>query len=262
VKEISIGEFARRSRLSLKALRLYDKRGVLVPSRVDQASGYRYYDTAQLDDARLVVMMRQLQLPLKAVKQLLACDPADAATRIAEHWRDVEAAHDARRELADYLVNRLRGKRSVMYEVATREIPERSLLCLKREVSEQGQWAFGKEFIGIWRERPLPLMEGRAGATFCIWWSHPSADGDGLIEWCRPVPPAEAAALAERYPELTLRTEPAHTEAFATLPGWGGGSQAAAVHHWQLAFESLGAWVQEQEREHAGEPEPRLALTD
>ena len=57
VKEISIGEFARRSRLSLKALRLYDERGVLVPARVDQASGYRYYDTAQLDDARLVVML-------------------------------------------------------------------------------------------------------------------------------------------------------------------------------------------------------------
>jgi DNA-binding transcriptional MerR regulator len=70
VKEISIGEFARRSRLSLKALRLYDERGVLVPSRVDQASGYRYYDTAQLDEARFVVMMRELQLPLKAVKEL------------------------------------------------------------------------------------------------------------------------------------------------------------------------------------------------
>jgi PPM family protein phosphatase len=104
VEEISIGEFARRSRLSLKALRLYDDRGVLVPSRVDKASGYRYYDTAQLDDARLVVMLRQLQLPLATVKELLACDPADAATRIAEHWRDAEAAHDARRELADYLV--------------------------------------------------------------------------------------------------------------------------------------------------------------
>ena len=138
MKEISIGEFARRSRLSLKALRLYDERGVLVPSRVDQASGYRYYDTAQLDQARLVVMMRELQLPLKAVKELLACDPADAAKRIAEHWRDAEAAHDARRELADYLVSRLRGKRPVMYEVATREIPERSLLCLKRDGQRAG----------------------------------------------------------------------------------------------------------------------------
>ena len=32
MKEISIGEFARQSRLSLKALRLYDERGVLLPS--------------------------------------------------------------------------------------------------------------------------------------------------------------------------------------------------------------------------------------
>jgi DNA-binding transcriptional MerR regulator len=250
VEEISIGEFARRSRLSLKALRLYDERGVLVPSRVDQASGYRYYDTAQLDQARLVVMLRQLQLPLAGVKELLACDPADAATRIAEHWRDAEAAHDARRELAGYLVSQLRGERSVMYEVATREIPERSLLCLKRTVDEQEQWAFGKEFIGIWRERPLPLMGGRAGATFCIWWTHPSADSDGLIEWCRPVPQTEAATLAERYPELTLRTEPAHTEAFVTLPA----DPAEAAVHWQLAVESLWAWGQEQEKEHEGEP--------
>jgi DNA-binding transcriptional MerR regulator len=60
---------------------------VLVPSRVDQASGYRYYDTAQVDEARLVVMLRQLQLPLAAIKELLACDPADAATRLGRSAR-------------------------------------------------------------------------------------------------------------------------------------------------------------------------------
>jgi len=249
VKEISIGEFARRSRLSLKALRLYDERGVLVPARVDQASGYRYYDTAQLDDARLVVMLRQLQVPLAAVKELLACDPADAAARIAEHWRDAEAAHDARRDLADYLVSRLRGKRSVMYEVGMREMPERSLLCLKRNVDDQGQWAFGKEFIAILRERPLPKIEGREGAAFCIQWGWVNADSDGPVEWCKPVPQAKARALAEHYPELTLRTEPAHREAFVALPAGYGAVQ------WNLACESLDAWAQEQE--HEGE---RLAL--
>ena len=250
--EISIGEFARRSRLSLKALRLYDELGVLVPSRVDHASGYRYYGTAQLDEARLVVMMRQLRLPLAAIKKLLACDPADASTRVAEHWRDAEAAHDARRELADHLVSRLSGMRPVMYEVATREMPERSLLCLKRNVSVQRQVAFGKEFIAILRERPLPKIDGRAGAFFCIYWSHPSADGDGLIEWCKPVPQAEARALAEHYPELTLRTEPAHLEMFVVLPGGYGAAE------WNLACESLDTWGQEQALEHEGD---RLALT-
>jgi DNA-binding transcriptional MerR regulator len=241
VEEISIGEFARRSRLSLKALRLYDERGVLVPSRVDQASGYRYYDTDQLDAARLVVMLRQLQLPLAAIKELLACDPADAAARIAEYWRGAEAAHDDRRVLADYLVNRLSGKRSVMYEVATREMPERSLLCLKRHVEEQGMWAFGKEFIAILRGRPFRRMEGREGAHFCIYWGWPSADGDGLVEWCIPVPEAEAHALAEHYPELTLRTEPAHRELFVPLPS----TLESGALHIQLAVESLQAWLQE-----------------
>jgi hypothetical protein len=139
-----------------------------------------------------------------------------------------------------------------MYEVGTREMPERSLLCLKRNVDEQGAWAFGKEFIAILRERPLPKIEGREGASFCIYWSHPSADGDGLIEWCTPVPAGEARALAENYPGLTLRTEPEHLEMFVALPaGYG------AVE-WNLACESLDAWGQEQQQEHEGD---RLALT-
>jgi len=253
VKEISIGEFARRSRLSLKALRLYDKRGVLVPSRVDQASGYRYYDAAQLEAARLVVMLRQLQWPLAAIKELLACDPADAAARIAEHWRGAEAAHDARRGLADHLVSRLSGKKSVMYEVATRVIPERSLLCLKRNVKEQEMWAFGKEFIAILRERPLPKIEGREGAMLCIWWGLVNDDGNGPIEWCAPVPAAQAESLAPHYPELTLRTEPAHLEAFVALPDAGD-----EVAHWQLATGSLDAWAEEPRPEHEGD---RLAFT-
>ena len=140
-----------------------------------------------------------------------------------------------------------------MYEVATREIPERSLLCLKRNVDEQGQWAFGKEFIAILRERPLPRIEGREGAAFSIQWGWVSADSDGPVEWCKPVPQAEAHALAEHYPELTLRTEPAHREAFVALPVGPGGTPAV---HIQLAMESLQAWVQEQEHE-----DERLALT-
>ncbi len=257
MEEVSIGEFARRSRLSIKALRLYDEMGVLVPARVDRASGYRYYDEAQLEQARLVAMLRQLDLPLGAIRELLACDPAEAAERVAVHWRDAETAHDARRELAGYLVKRLRGERSVLYDVATREMPARSLLCLKRNVDEQGAWALGKEFIGVLRERPLPKMEGREGAMFAIYWGEVSADSDGPVEMCRPVPQAAAQALASHYPELSLRTEPAHREAFVALPNGAlsagpGGNPGA---QWQLVSQALRAWA----AEHGIDPE-RLAL--
>jgi DNA-binding transcriptional MerR regulator len=252
VQEISIGEFSRRSRLSIKALRLYDELGVLLPARVNQTSGYRYYDAAQLEDARLVAMLRQLDLPLAAIKELLACDPVDAAEQIAAHWRKVESVHDARRDLADYLVNLLSGKESVMYEVATREIPERSVLCLKRNVDEQGAWALGKEFIAIMRDRPLPRMEGREGAAFSIFWGEVSADSDGPVEWCKPIPESDAKALASHYPELSLRTEPAHREAYVAMPNdansAGPGGNPAV--QWQLASEALRAWA----KEHNVEP--------
>jgi len=253
VEEVSIGEFARRSRLSVKALRLYDELGVLVPARVDEVSGYRYYDVGQLDAARLVAMLRQLEVPLVAIKELLACDRVDAAERIAAHWREVESAHDARRELADYLVNRLSGKRSVMYEVATREIPERTLLCVKRNVDEQGAWALGKEFIAILRERPLPKMNGREGAMFSIYWGEVSADSDGPVEWCKPIPESKAQELASHYPELSLRIEPAHREAYVELPNDGilAGADGNEGVQWQLASEALHAWAEE----HGLDPE-------
>jgi DNA-binding transcriptional MerR regulator len=248
VEEVSIGEFSRQSRLSVKALRLYDELGVLVPARVDEASGYRYYDIAQLEDARLVAMLRQLEMPLAAIRELIACDPVDAAERIAAHWRKVDSVHDARRELADYLVNLLNGKRSVMYEVATREMPERAMLCLKRNVDEQGAWALGKEFIAIMRERPLPRMEGREGAAFSIFWGEVSADSDGPVECCKPIPEADAKALASHYPELILRTEPAHREAYVAIPkdALSAGPGENPGVHWQLASEALRAWATEQ----------------
>src|SRR5438128_997048 len=51
---LSIGVFARRSRLSMKALRHYDRLGLLTPAEVDQSSGYRRYRESQLATARLV----------------------------------------------------------------------------------------------------------------------------------------------------------------------------------------------------------------
>jgi DNA-binding transcriptional MerR regulator len=248
VTEVSIGEFSRRSRLSLKALRLYDELGVLIPARVDQASGYRYYDDAQLEQARLVAMLRQLDVPLAIIKELLACDPADAAERVAAHWREAEVSHGARRELADYLVNRLSGKRSLMYEVNTRDMPERSLLSIKRHVDEQGAWAFGKEFIAILRERPLPKLDGREGAMFSIYWGEVSADSDGPVEWCWPVPAEQAQALALHYPELTLRAEPAHREAFVVLEVGPGGADPL---QFPAVSQALRAWAVEHEIEDA-----------
>lgn len=240
--QMSIGEFARRSRLSAKALRLYDELGLLPPARVDEDSGYRLYEPGQLKQARLIAALRQLQVPLAEIKAILPLEPVQAAERVRALWAATEAEHTARRALAAYLIDDLSGKRSVMYEVSTREIPDRSLLCLKRNVAGDQAWAFGKEFIALLRHYQLPRIEGRAGAFFCIYWGEVSEDSDGPLEWCRPVPADEAEALAARCPELTLRAEPAHQEAFISL-GTNGQIDGA---EWQLVERSLHAWSEQQ----------------
>ncbi len=239
---MSIGEFARDSRLSAKALRLYDELGLLPPARVDEVSGYRFYEPEQLKQARLIAALRQLQVPLAEIKAILALEPLQAAERVRQFWAATEAGHTTRRALAAYVIDELSGKRSVMYEVSTRDIPERALLCVKRNVAGMDQaWAFGKEFIGLLRHYQLPQIPGRAGAFFCIYWGEVSEDSDGPLEWCRPVPPDEAEALAAGCPELTLRAEPAHQEAFVNI-----GSGQIDGAEWQLVEQSLHAWSDQQ----------------
>jgi protein phosphatase len=169
VERLSIGEFSARSRLSPKALRLYQQLGLLEPAAVDPGSGYRSYEVAQLEQARRVALLRRIALPLAEIKAILALEPAAAARQIALYWEQVEAEHAARRELARYLIDSLSGKEPVLYEVTTRRLPERHLLCRLRHVAdEQETIAFGKEFMAIFKERPSPLIEDTAGAAFLI----------------------------------------------------------------------------------------------
>ena len=45
---LKIGEFSKLSHLTIKALRFYEKRGLLIPQKVDEQTGYRFYETSQL----------------------------------------------------------------------------------------------------------------------------------------------------------------------------------------------------------------------
>jgi len=104
---LNIGEFARASRLSAKALRLYDELGLLPPAQVDPATGYRFYALEQLEQARLVLWLRQLGMPLARIRTVCDLAPAAASAEISRFWAEVEADTAARRELAGFLIGLL-----------------------------------------------------------------------------------------------------------------------------------------------------------
>jgi DNA-binding transcriptional MerR regulator len=88
---VSIGEFSRLSRLSPKALRLYDELGLLVPDHVDATTGYRWYADTQLDQARVAALLRRIGVPLSQIRDMLALDSASAAEQIR-----VAASHESK----------------------------------------------------------------------------------------------------------------------------------------------------------------------
>ncbi|EFE75874.1 regulatory protein [Streptomyces filamentosus NRRL 15998] len=111
---VTIGEFARLSRLSPKALRRYDELGLLRPALVDPVNSYRYYDPAQVEGARLVAWLRRIGMPLNRIGRVVALDAGAAAVEVRAYWARVEAETAARRDLAMYLVDHLSAEGRTM----------------------------------------------------------------------------------------------------------------------------------------------------
>ncbi|MEU7293988.1 MerR family transcriptional regulator [Streptomyces exfoliatus] len=139
---LTIGDFARASRLSAKALRRYDELGLLPPARVDPYTGYRYYAREQVERARLVAWLRRIDMPLAEIGQVCALyetDPSGAARAVRGYWARVEAETSARRDLAASLVDRLRGPVDMTDRANATTTAARPYGLLFAALSERGQ---------------------------------------------------------------------------------------------------------------------------
>ena len=93
---ITVGQLARRVGLSAKALRHYDRVGLLAPALVEPGTGYRFYGPGQVAHARLVQVLRSVDVPLEQVRACLAASDDEAAIRevLIRHRRRLQARLD------------------------------------------------------------------------------------------------------------------------------------------------------------------------
>lgn len=66
-----ISQFSKISGLTVKALRYYDKQGMLKPSYRDKNTLYRYYDENDLKKAQLIRLLRSLDFSISEIKEVL-----------------------------------------------------------------------------------------------------------------------------------------------------------------------------------------------
>ncbi len=67
----SIGQFSKITGLTIKTLRLYHEKGLLEPRVTDSDTGYRYYDSRNVEQARIIAYLRQMEFPLSEIAEIL-----------------------------------------------------------------------------------------------------------------------------------------------------------------------------------------------
>ena len=89
---LAIGDFSRMTHLSVKALRHYHDVGLLTPAEIDPATGYRFYEPAQLPAAQVIRRFRDLGMPLDEIREVLqAPDVAARNQVIVAHLQRMES---------------------------------------------------------------------------------------------------------------------------------------------------------------------------
>jgi effector-binding domain-containing protein len=231
------------TRLSVKALRLYDEIGLLEPSHVDPSSGYRYYRLGQANRAEAVRILRSVEMPLDEIKAVLDADHPDLSRKllIAHRERLADRLANQERMLA-YLETLIDREEGVMpYDVQIMEEPALRVAATRRhtalsQIGDTISAGFGALMGAMGRSQLVPT-----GPPLIVYHDVIDEETEGDIEICIPVSGTLPAGEEVYGRELEA------------------GPMATTVHHGPYdqiapAYQIVTSWISEHGHEMAGPP--------
>ncbi len=224
---IPIGQFAAASRLSLKALRLYDENGLLRPAHIDPTTGYRSYRIDQLRWATLIGLLRRAGMPLVEIRRVLD-DPN--VSRIDEYEATLTHELAERRRVLAY-VRRYLKEEPMIFEVDVKEVAVQPYVSRSRRVKVSDLERF---VVGTIDE--LIASHEPDGNAFTVYHGEVSETDDGPVEVCLPV-----AAGDKKLPagEVAYTVAIGEQTTFPEIIG---------------AYDAVAAWAKANGRELVGPP--------
>ena len=243
---LPIGRFARLSGLTVKALRHYGAIGLLMPARVDDETGYRYYSLGQLADAAAIARLRELEVPL---------DECGAMVREPNHdeLRDRLESHRARLEKRVAETQRLLGElealiadpaalsaRTPLEKVEVKEASAQPALTMRSRTTPEELDPVISEGINGVADYLQKLGARGAGPPFTL---SSDADDEGKIAVAIGWPTAEKLPGRGRIESFVL---PAGRVAWAVYRGPYRGLPGA--------YRALYEWILEQGHDVGGDP--------
>jgi DNA-binding transcriptional MerR regulator len=223
---IPIGQFAAASRLSLKALRLYDESGLLRPAHVDPESGYRSYRLDQLRSATWIALLRRADMPLVEIRRVLD-DPS--AARIDEYEATLTSELAERQRVLDYVRRFL--KEEQMFEVKVKQVEEQPYVSRSKRVRVADLERFVVSTID-----DLMASHERVGNAFTVYHGEVNEQDDGPVEVCLPVAAADKNLPAG---EVAYTVAIGEETTFPEIIG---------------AYDAVSGWAKANGRELAGPP--------
>jgi DNA-binding transcriptional MerR regulator len=135
-----IGDFSRLTQVTVKALRHYDRLGLLTPDHIDPESGYRYYTSAQVPRLERILALKDLGFSLEQIRNLLDADLSPAQMRRMLRMKQHEVRDRVTEEQArlERIALRLRqveqGPQGGRYEVTLKRVAAQRVASLRGEL--------------------------------------------------------------------------------------------------------------------------------
>jgi DNA-binding transcriptional MerR regulator len=194
--QYQIGDFSRISRLSVKTLRYYHECGLLEPVRIEQDSGYRFYDERSLERARIINSLKELDFSLKDIKEILGqCrEDRELLKHMAEKYREVDRKIAGYREMQHRIEAFIQqtAQAEQAGEAEMKENDAKNGQIVSKQVPEQ--LIASVRFKGRYQDVGIHIKKiyrayGRyvCGAPFSLYHDNEFRDEDADIEICVPV---------------------------------------------------------------------------
>lgn len=183
-----IGDFSIISRLSIKTLRYYHECGLLEPAFIDESSGYRYYDQECLERVKIINELKELDFPLKEIKEILECCRDDsellsyALQKSGEIKEKIEKYDQMLKKLETFILQTRQVEEPIPMntEIIIKEIPEILIASIRFKGKYQDvSQAFGSLFKNYGRYC--------CGAPFSLYYDNEYKEDGAEIEACVPV---------------------------------------------------------------------------
>lgn len=136
-----IGELADFFGISRKAIRIYEKKGIIKPVEIDAANGYRYYSTEQVQQLNAVLELKAMGFSLDEIKTIIDGETTKeqllaALAKKQQAWREAMDAAKYKAECIESIISNLQSSQAAEKMTEMTE-EERAWLLVKMVCVEE-----------------------------------------------------------------------------------------------------------------------------